>query len=264
MEKQELTYDEIFARLDATNITNQDIIVINGGEPLTHSKFYEIIKLAQTYSPKKIEIYTNGSLLVSSRIKNVDKLCFIIPIHGEKCTHESIVRVSGVYDKTLKNINEINKIGIDYNVKFIINSEMINSSFNIADFLEKKELFPSAIVLARMNETKKSKENKVSIPNKASIKKYITGQKQLLSSTIKFIYIPFCLLEIEQNDVNIAEIPEFYFNDINHFMERKRYYKNLLINKRCSTCKWYHECQIMSSSYLTLLRNNNIWEIAAE
>ena len=78
MEKQELTYDEIFARLDAINITNQDIIVINGGEPLTHSKFYEIIKLAQIYSPKKIEIYTNGSLLLPSQIQHVSNFCFII------------------------------------------------------------------------------------------------------------------------------------------------------------------------------------------
>lgn len=257
----------ILDSLKMVSPTANDLIVINGGEPCVHKDFYKIISEIQTRYSSEIAIYTNGTLLDISNIHLNSNMFFIIPIHGEKQIHDNITQIDGLYNKVINNLKHLNVAGFRYRMKFIINQKMIDSHFCIDKFLQQHNLCPEEIILARLNETTKSKKNCVYIPNQTDIKDFISGQINSLgnSYSIKLLDIPLCFINsnIEIESYN-GSIPIFYFNDMDHRMIQKEYFKDVMIGNSCRKCQYSNSCLIMKRSYLTLAIKNSVIRMERE
>ena len=254
--------DDLIKNLHHYSTDSNDLIVINGGEPTVHPYFYDLIsKLCDSFS-SEIIIYTNASLLSVPQLPNTIRLSFVIPIHGSETIHNTITQKNKSYSSTIHNLQLLNEFSYRYRLKFIINNAMIAERFIINDFVNQYNLNPEEIILARLNSTKKSVKNGITIPTHKQITPYLHLQIQHLQGNrkIKLLDIPPCFLK---DDLQIGEkcgIPDFYFNDPYNSMKKRKYYKEIKIGSNCDNCINYQKCKLMERSYLTLsICNNNLF-----
>jgi sulfatase maturation enzyme AslB (radical SAM superfamily) len=258
--------NELITEIINVHPNRDDLIVLNGGEPTIHPSFYKLIAKLQDVVPSEIAIYSNGISIKTKEMRKSDKTFLIIPIHGLESTHDKITQTPKSFIHTLENIHNLDLNGYRYRIKFIINESMINSNFNFYDFLIAYHLNPEEVIIARLNETKKSKRNQVRLPSNGQLRLYIQHQVNSLKNLfrLKFLDIPPCWL----NDCNFINstynVPDFYFTDPNNKMKNRSYYKDVMIGKNCIGCKHYVHCKTMSNSYLTLSLYNNEYILERE
>ncbi|MGN0141866.1 MAG: radical SAM protein [Roseburia sp.] len=251
--------------LDATiGISADDTVVLNGGEPTIHPEFYGILNDLIEKRKCKIVVYSNGRSIDVSRIANSDRLRFVIPVHGDEKTHDYITQRKGAFSDTLSTIRELNRNGFCVNIKFIISQELLRSSFSIKKFLEKESLSSDLIIIARLNNTKKSVLNGVEPVNLISYKKYISEVFLDLKDicAIMFLDTPICYLP-GFNAKKIPIVPRFCFSDYQHKMDERKYYKEICIEENCDLCESKALCKLLSSSYLTVYYDKE-WIIKSE
>lgn len=239
-----------------------DLIVLNGGEPSFHPNFYDLLSTLQIEYLSDIAIYSNGSILNVSKIKSNKSATtyFVIPIHGNERTHDKITQKKGAFQHSISNIKLLNQIRYRYKIKFIINEMMVIDNFNIADFIAVHNLDPDEIVIARLNGTTKSKKNNVILPTKEELIKYIQEQIKSLNEKhkVKLLDFPPCFIKDCSFQTTAVEIPIFYFNDINNIMDIRSYYKEIMIGSKCNNCVYSKICKIMENSYLTLSLHKDV------
>ncbi|MBH1940648.1 radical SAM protein [Mobilitalea sibirica] len=262
----QISLEDFMQRINFVRPTMDDKVVFNGGEPSIHPEFYLMVNYVNENYNTNVVVYTNGVFLDLIRIKKKDNLMFIVPIHGEQELHNCITRNNESFSSTIKNLQKMQKNGINYTIKFIVNSVMIDDNFKINMFLDKYNLSPNEIVIARLNETKKSKANQVASIDAVAFINYLNFYDRILRENyvLKYLDIPFCYI----NDVNIESleilnIPQFYFNDYHYKMLYRSYYKQIKIGESCEDCECSGLCSMLSSSYLTLSYRDG-WRIVIE
>lgn len=252
---REMNIEHLLSVLRKEEPRPEDFIIINGGEPTLHSKFYELVNQLSEM-PSVIKIYSNGVRVDASKIKN-HAVEFIIPIHGPADVHDRLTRVKGSYDNTIASLEQFHKEGIPYNLKFILSKEMISSEFNVRTFLMEYGFKPKEIFLCKMNSTQKGSLNNFLLPDEAMIKNYLNAQIEELSYDypLKLLDIPFCYLEREYQELfekNALQEANFFYNDDRFDMLSEIYLKEKVETGECKTCRFYQECQMMYQSYYLL------------
>jgi len=234
----------------------EDLIVLNGGEPSVHPLFYDLLHTLQSRYQSELAIYSNGSMLNISELKEIrlTNTFFVIPIHGNEALHDRITQTPGSFQHSLSNIKSLSQIGCRYKIKFIVNDLMISENFNISDFLVGQNLCPEEIIIARLNGTAKSKKNNVILPTNNGLVNYLQEQLRQLHSNhkIKLLDFPPCYINECSLRATPIDIPVFYFNDASNSMEIRPYYKEIPIGLECSDCANSKICKTMKNSYLTL------------
>ena len=262
-----ITFDDFIERFNSIQVHPTDRVVINGGEPTLHPDFYNII----SYVIRQLEIpcivYSNAVELNVDLVPRSNFLSFVIPIHGTQNVHNYITQNKNAYQRTMANIRDLQDNKIEYVLKFIVSKEMIACSFNVFDFLIRENLHPKEIMLARLNDTKKSAAIGYYAPEKGDLSTFV--EKQIADMhkhfAIKTLDIPPCYIgQIEEPSLTLTQSPpSFIFNDFTHIMVPKVYYKDVLIGSHCNKCIFLPCCKTMSSSYLTLSYRNR-WLIEPE
>lgn len=250
--KKAITLESFINTVKILNPDENDLIVLNGGEPSLHPSFYDILAFLCRQYDSYVAVYSNGTILDVTKIPNNSKLRFIIPIHGDKILHDRITQNSGSFNKTLKSIYLLQQKKCRVNIKFIVSQEMLESNFNIQNFLESKKLFTDTIIIARMNNTKKSKKNNVKSLFMPQFSNFIQNTYMNLHKKMRmeFLDVPVCFLPHFEN-YNIQESPSFYFSDYNHNLQKRNYFKKIRILENCKVCKQIKICRTLESSYLT-------------
>lgn len=250
--KEILSLENFINIIKTLNPDENDLIVLNGGEPTLHQKFYDMLSFLYKQYNSFVAVYSNGTILDVSKIPESNKIRFIIPIHGNKILHDSITKTQDSFEKTLKNMYLLQEKKYNFNIKFIVSQKMIESNFNIQLFLENENLFPDTIIIARMNNTKKSNKNNVKVLSMPQFTDFI--QKAYLSlhkkMRIEFLDVPVCFLPNFEN-YDIPKIPAFYFSDYNHDLKKRNYVKKIRILEKCKSCNHKKLCKVLESSYLT-------------
>lgn len=251
-----ISHQEMLRRIKAIEPNSDDLIVINGGEPTLHPQFYELLISLMNCNNARIVVYTNAISLDVTQLVN-SEVTFVIPIHGSASVHNEITQNPTSYDSTMACIQELQNANYQYSLKFIINEEMIFKGFNIKEFLIENRLSPSEVILARMNETKTSRKNCYAVPQPLDVKRYFNYQVQVLKNftALKILDIPPCFVDelSASKPINVFQNkPQFYFNDEDHVMEKRDYYKQVKIGDHCRGCVYEELCDLMSESYLTL------------
>ena len=121
------------------NFTEQDIFIVNGGEPTLSDDFVEIINFLNK-KRMKIIVYSNGRKLKETSIRNIitsTNIRWIIPFYGLQKTNDYYTNVDGSFKDTYEAISTIpethrNKISLKLLVK---------EKKQIKEFIDDSELF---------------------------------------------------------------------------------------------------------------------------
>lgn len=251
----QISFEEFKRRIDSVQPEEEDKIVINGGEPSIHPDFYQILNYVCSHYLAQVIIYSNGVALFPEKIEDKSNVIFVIPIHGDEKIHNCTTRNKKSFCGTINNLHLLQESEIEYRLKFIINTTMVDTEFDLFEFLVKYSLKPSEIILARLNETIKSKRNGVSIVNNFNMIRYLDINVQKLKPiyNLKYLDIPFCFFsDFEHNTLTMNLAPKLYFNDYLNDMVEREYYKEVMIGENCENCKEYNLCKILCSTYLTI------------
>lgn len=160
---------------DKYNISKDDRVILNGGEPLLHKEIDKILTFLY-HKGVEVLIFTNGR-----NIKNLnpstlnENIRFIVPVHGDKDIHNYITRDEKSFDETMKSLEWLtdNKIPCLVDIKIILNEKTIEESgFKKSLEIWKKIPFNNAIHITKMMETKVSKVNKCKELDEKKINKY--------------------------------------------------------------------------------------------
>lgn len=150
--------------LSKNNICENDRVIINGGEPLLHPLFIDIINYLRNINCEVL-IYTNGRLLNELNLPVLSKkFRFIVPIHGNEQIHDKITRIKGSYIETLRGMNfllESSECLLD--LKIIVNNELIHvGEAELNDILMSFRSIPynNGVQITKMADTIVSKRNK--------------------------------------------------------------------------------------------------------
>lgn len=158
--KKDLTLNEVKNELE--RIRKQDVAVtICGGDPAIRKDIMEIIKYAKLLGFVTITLRSNGRVfaykdfckaIVDAGVDN-----FEIYLYGDKAkTHDSITKVPGSFEQTLKGIKNLKELGKYVIVKIIILKENYRRLSEITDMLIGLNV---DLILMRYLDPKKHKSN---------------------------------------------------------------------------------------------------------
>lgn len=258
----ELKFSEFKKYISEKNISFNDRIILNGGEPLLHS---EIESYLEFLSNNKYEtvIFSNGRLAKNLDSKYLtNNIRFVIPIHGSEDIHDSITGIKGSFQDTFSSMlwltNPENNCLVD--MKIILTEKSIYNNENFLKSLEtwNKTSFNHAVHITMMADTKISKANGclsldrgiVSDYTYKLLKNFLPKTKIKLYGTC--IYSIGCLIK--------EDIPKYEY-------ELEFYYKDFSAEKivelkeptlPCSNnCIYKNYCKSETTEYKVLEFNNN-------
>lgn len=253
IDKREMSISSFAKIIDKCNA--DDLIIINGGEPTLHSQFCEMVDIVVNKS-LLCNIYSNGRILseIAPKVELSNMVKFIIPIHGNRKIHDYLTRVTGSYDDAVHSLNKING-KIRYDLKFILNQEMMDDDFSIYSFIKDNDLLPENVVLARMNQTRKSKGNNYHIPAKIEEISYLKKCIEQLHYSYNLTLLDFPLCYFESSLKEYVEIKKmshgskFYYSDDQVLFQKRKYLKKRLKHLECKECEHDKLCDYISESY---------------
>ncbi|MFQ5800307.1 MAG: radical SAM protein [Candidatus Hydrothermarchaeales archaeon] len=107
-------------------------VLITGGEPLLHKRFWEVLERASTF-PVRLELLTNGTLITKEVAERLSKYIHAmqISLDGMKDGHEYL-RGKDTFKKAVRGIKNAAKV-LDVNVATMVHSG------NLSEFEEMKE-----------------------------------------------------------------------------------------------------------------------------
>lgn len=246
-------------------IEKEDVIVFNGGEPVLHPAFYEVLAYVQKTYEARIVVYSNGTCIDADKL-TCNRVEFVIPIHGREAVHDRITQRKRSYRETVNTLDVLQKRGISFSLKFIVGTEMIHSGFQIADYLDEQGLRPERVILARLNVTAKSIKNGVTGVPVQEYAEYVNRSFKMLRQRYRVMFLdtPPCILEEFQGDtIVMPEALDFYFNDYRYDMVERAYYKQIMIMDACKGCGKQFLCKRLSTTYLTIQYEDD-WKITNE
>ena len=152
----EMTIEAFLEYLEENSVDEKDRVIINGGEPLLHTRIMELLVSIKKYGCEVL-IYTNGRLLdeIDLSILN-SKYRFVIPVHGYQDLHDSITGVKGSYAETINGMNHFKSdISCKLDLKVILNNGMIKSNDAFQKTLSSfnQAYFNNAVHLTSMADT---------------------------------------------------------------------------------------------------------------
>lgn len=159
----EMAAGQFFDYLEEQKLSEDDRVIINGGEPLLHSAIGRILSGLISYGCEVL-VYTNGRLIRNYDLTSLnEKFRFIIPIHGYEEIHDRITRVKGSYRETLGGLKYlVEQTDCLTDVKLILNNQMIEEDpcgEKTLQAFEREILYDHAIHLTRMADTIVSSRN---------------------------------------------------------------------------------------------------------
>lgn len=263
----EISKDSLVEYWDRMYVSSNDRIIINGGEPLLHTEFSEIITAAYRYGCE-ILIYTNGRLLSYLDVSKLDKCCrFVVPIHGHEELHDKITRVSGSYHEMIEGINHVSKSKALVDLKVIINNQM---AVNHNDFVKTVDALlrlpaVNAVQITKMADTIVSQSNKcpsVTPEMSASCTKELF---ELFKDKCTVKLFDTCIREIADDTVlDVSELNQsikVFFKDAQHEF-------NVDLEKPylccMDTCVYKDICQSAVGEYTVLEVNKGSFSVGLE
>ncbi|MEW5807148.1 MAG: radical SAM protein [Acidobacteriota bacterium] len=98
-------------------------VTLTGGEPLCRKDFFKIAEAAKE-EMFALRIFTNGYLIdeeTARKISLLKPLEIEISIHGARSeTHDRVTRIKGSFERMLKAVEELRKLGVKVNLKSLI------------------------------------------------------------------------------------------------------------------------------------------------
>lgn len=260
----DLTIEEIKSTIDSIEKKGA-IVVVTGGEPTDRPDLIDILK----YLREKrfvINLETNGIMFNDKHYLNEISPYFdfvFMPIHSsDPEVHDSITRVSGSWEKTIKAFKNIRRSPIYLTTQTVINKlnyKTILSTFDMiqkmAPMLKMTLTFPHPIAAAHSIEV---------VPKYSEIKDFIQPVLKKYGRLIHTHYIPKCYLfpyqnlvtNVDDQDRSGTEKPGTDYIDsswkrLDYGVFRK---ESRIKTIRCFCCSFDKECIGVLKEYSELYR----------
>lgn len=243
-------------------VSKNDRIIINGGEPLLHSEFVEILNATRSYGCEVL-IYTNGRLLnrLNPTLLN-SAYRFVVPMHGYEKLHDSITRVPNSYREMIEGIKSISRSKALVDLKIIINYQM---AVNQEDYLMTVDALLqlpalNAIHITKMADTIISQRNNcpsVTSEMSACCTKNIY---ELFKDRCTVKLFDTCIREVVFDSLEVYKtehLLKVFFKDVQHEfdVELKKPYLNCM-----DACLYKEICQSAVGEYTVLeVKNGNFF-----
>lgn len=126
---------EELKRVVKRNDFSEHDVVITGGEPSIHERYFEIVQLMAKHS-KSVTVTSNGTLnLRFDELQNIDNLSFQISLDGDMASHNKI-RGNGAFESTWENLKQMDTLGTCYSVASVVSGKNRDDIFNLLPMLE--------------------------------------------------------------------------------------------------------------------------------
>lgn len=252
---------EIIKKVDKKFLFSQnDIFIVNGGEPTLVENFIDIINFLKL-KKCKINIYTNGRKLNNNKIKkllNDSNIRWIVPFYGLEANHKKYTGKINSFSDTYNSIFQLTK----HERKNICLKFLIKEKEQIADFEKLLEMlkWDNEIHISLILDNNIQERIQLTTHLQVFIDKLITDRGSLKVSNIPLCFLSKRIKTILKNyDFNVEDhINKYYFIDINETypIEYDCIHKWI---ENCNKCEFINYCPDNCKKYRALkLTLNNV------
>jgi radical SAM protein with 4Fe4S-binding SPASM domain len=116
-------------------------LMISGGEPLIHSRFWELMDILPSYE-LSVVILSNGTLIDKTTARKLSRYVHEVQISIDGIHSHDLLRGKGSYARSMKGISNLNESGIPVSIATMIHT------FNIDEFDAMEKLFSTMGVIS--------------------------------------------------------------------------------------------------------------------
>lgn len=262
----EMTIDEFKETLDQNNVGALDRVIINGGEPTTHTHFFDFLKIAKEHNAY-IDLYTNGVKLndfeFAKKLLTYTPLLIRIPIFGATPeVHDKLTGMSGSFKNTMDGIRNLlsvkENLAVNIEIKLLLSKATSDENEKIYDYFNRnftKECYFSFNPLLISNRVKQNADVMFESCTD-SIQKEIPLIRRMKNDgwKVSLSLLPICVLPTEYRaggvDRNISETyssPSLVKN-----------VENTYCSPKCKFCSLKEICAGFPSSYISFVGDDEV------
>jgi radical SAM protein with 4Fe4S-binding SPASM domain len=138
----ELTWPEMEAVIDDLAAYQVPSLLLSGGEPLIHPRFFDIVEKA-TAGGLKLTISTNGTLITPEKaalLKAANVAYVGISLDGIGKIHDEFRRKEGAFDGAVRGFRNCHDVGQKTGLRLTLTRHNVQNIEQILDFIEEKEI----------------------------------------------------------------------------------------------------------------------------
>lgn len=138
----ELTFQQCQSVVDDLASFGAPAVLLSGGEPLTHSRFFDLAAYARGKG-LKLTLSTNGTLLDLDAAEKIRALHFTyvgISLDGVGETHDHFRGKKGAFEKAVKAFRNCKRVGQKVGLRLTLSKRNIRDLDQILDFIEEVDI----------------------------------------------------------------------------------------------------------------------------
>lgn len=138
----ELTWSEMEAVVADLAAYQVPSLLLSGGEPLVHPRFFDLVDLA-TAAGLKLTISTNGTLITpekAARLKAARVAYVGISLDGIGEVHDTFRRKEGAFDAAVRGFRACHEVGQKTGLRLTLTRHTVENIDRILDFIEEEAI----------------------------------------------------------------------------------------------------------------------------
>lgn len=138
----ELTWNECMGVLDDLAQYGVPGVLLSGGEPMIHPRFYDLARYARERG-LRLTLSTNGTLIdaeAAQKLKDIGFAYVGISLDGIGATHDHFRGRTGAFDKTVAAFRHCKEVGQKVGLRLTLSSNTIADLERILDFIEQESI----------------------------------------------------------------------------------------------------------------------------
>ncbi len=138
----ELTWPEMGAVVADLAAYQVPSLLLSGGEPLVHPRFFDLVDLASA-AGLKLTISTNGTLITpekAARLKEANVAYVGISLDGIGQVHDEFRRKEGAFDAAVRGFRACHEVGQKTGLRLTLTRHTVQNIDRILDFIEEEAI----------------------------------------------------------------------------------------------------------------------------
>jgi len=108
--------------------------MISGGEPLIHSRFWELMEILPSYE-LRVVVLSNGTIIDKITARKLSRYVHEVQVSIDGIRSHDLLRGKGSYARSMKGISNLNESGIPVSIATMVHK------FNTREFEEMESFF---------------------------------------------------------------------------------------------------------------------------
>ena len=138
----ELTWREMENVIDDLSAYQVPSLLLSGGEPLIHPRFFDVVEKASA-GGLKLTISTNGTLITPEKaalLKQADVAYVGISLDGIGAVHDQFRRKEGAFDGAVRGFRNCHDVGQKTGLRLTLTRHNVQNIEQILDFIEHQQI----------------------------------------------------------------------------------------------------------------------------